>query len=447
DKRGELRTAIRLNGKLFVPERGWGEECVVVDFSVDGAGVRCGGSAPVGTQVVLYVDCFGRFEGKVVQRDRLRLGVKFQSSRVKRERTREQLAEFVANGRKAGTTSGMAVRPDKVSALTCFVAEDGTKADCRVIDIGLSGATFRTDTRPAVGQMLAFGETAGRVVHHTPDGIAVEFVDRRAAEVKRARVEGLEAALAEAARAVERAENANLAKSQFLASMSHELRTPLNAIIGFSDLITSRLFEGDGERQVEYAGFVRDAGHHLLSLINDILDLAKIESGRIELQEEEMNLAELIEEALALVAPRAASVGCMLGCELASGLPLVFGDERALKQVLLNLLANAVKFTPAGGTITVFARIEAEGSIAFGVQDTGAGIAADDLARVFEKFGQGRQEALTGDKGTGLGLPIVKGLVEAHGGTIVLQSAPGEGTCATVTLPRARVRLQQKAAC
>ncbi|HEY6578885.1 MAG TPA: HAMP domain-containing sensor histidine kinase, partial [Rhizomicrobium sp.] len=229
-------------------------------------------------------------------------------------------------------------------------------------------------------------------------------------------------------------------------SMSHELRTPLNAIIGFSELITSRVFDGDGERQMEYVGLVRDAGRHLLSLINDILDLAKIESGHIELQEREIEMESLLEEALALVSPKAASAGCVLAQELAPGLPIVFGDERALKQVLLNLLANAVKFTPAGGGITLFASPNSQRGIAFGVRDTGTGIAEDDLARVFEKFGQGRHEALSGDRGTGLGLPIVKGLVEAHGGTIVLESAPGEGTCATVTLPPARLRPHRMAA-
>jgi signal transduction histidine kinase len=397
--------------------------------------------------VVLYVPCFGRFEGKIVRRDRLRLGVEFQSSKVKRARTMEQLADFVAHGMTQRAPLRTKLRTSGVPSLNHFIAVDGTKVDCEILDIGLAGASFRTKARPAVGEVLAFGETAGRVVRHTRVGIAVEFIDRRVADQRRAHVERLEAALAAATNALERAETKNFAKSQFLANMSHEIRTPLNAIIGFSELITSRAFVGDADRQVQYAGFVRDAGHHLLSLINDVLDLAKIQSGRLELRECEIDLVALIEDALSVVSSQAADAGCVLVREFAPALPLMMGDERALKQVLLNLLANAIKFTPAGGSIAAFARFAADGSsIAFGVRDTGVGIAAGDLVKVFEKFDQGHNEALSGAKGTGLGLPIVKGLVETHGGTIVLESTLGKGTCVTVAIPAARLRERQKRA-
>ncbi|HEX4156957.1 MAG TPA: ATP-binding protein [Rhizomicrobium sp.] len=446
EKRREKRISLRLNGRLFAPDRGWEEDCTIFDLSPDGAGLRCGASAPVGTRVVLYIECFGRFEGKVQQRDRLRLGVEFQSTRAKRERTRQQIADFIANGGPAQGRPRTGIHASEGPALTHFTAEDGAKTQCEVVDIGFSGASFRTEARPAIGNTIVFGETAARVVRHTDEGIAVEFIDRRAAEQRRARVEQLETALVEASGAADREKKANTAKSEFLASMSHELRTPLNAIIGFSDLITSRMFADDNERQVQYAEFVRDAGRHLLSLIDDMLDLAKIESGRMELQEREIDPYRLIEEALAFVAPRAATTGCVLRSEPAANLPLLLADERALRQVLLNLLANAIKFTPAEGSITLSADVERGGVMVFRVRDSGVGIAPEDLERVFEKFGQGRKSALTGEKGTGLGLPIVKGLVDAHGGKIALESAVGKGTCVVVTFPASRLRSRQKLA-
>jgi len=240
-------------------------------------------------------------------------------------------------------------------------------------------------------------------------------------------------------RAREHAEGASRAKSEFLANMSHELRTPLNAILGFSEMITSRVFVSVPEKQYEYAGLIHSSGHHLLTLINDILDLAKIEAGSWTLREKDVDLAALIAETCAMMFARADASSCTLGTDLATALPHVHCDERAIKQVLLNLTSNAVKFTPPGGRICLFAHTEPNGEIAFGVSDTGVGIAPEDQKRVFENFGQGRHDVVTADKGTGLGLPIVKGLVAAHGGHITLESEVGEGTTVIVHLPARRV--------
>lgn len=245
-------------------------------------------------------------------------------------------------------------------------------------------------------------------------------------------------AISDAAR--ERAEAASQAKSQFLANMSHELRTPLNAILGFSEMIHTGALGKDGERHIEYAHIIYDSGHHLLALINDILDLAKIEAGGLHLYEARLNLRKLIGESVRLMAPRAGAGGIALTSELAPDLADLWADERAVKQVLLNLLSNAVKFTPPRGRITIFGYQNADRSLTLGVRDTGIGIAADDQARVFQHFGQGRHDVATADKGTGLGLPIVKGLVDAHGGWLELTSSVGEGTCVTIHFPPERLR-------
>ncbi len=236
-----------------------------------------------------------------------------------------------------------------------------------------------------------------------------------------------------------RAEAANKAKSQFLANMSHELRTPLNAILGFSEIIFTNAVHGDTAKDHDYAKLINKSGHHLLTLINDVLDLAKIEAGGLTLRDAELDLDRIIDEAHALMTPKAEAGGCLLAKEIGASLPYLFADERAVKQVLLNMLSNAVKFTRAGGTVTSFVRVEDDGRIALGVSDTGVGIAKEDQALVFQKFGQGRHDIVT-EQGTGLGLPIVKGLVEAHGGSIVLESETGVGTAITARFPAIRAR-------
>jgi two-component system cell cycle sensor histidine kinase PleC len=250
-------------------------------------------------------------------------------------------------------------------------------------------------------------------------------------------IEALAKSKSESDEARRKAEAANRTKSEFLANMSHELRTPLNAIIGFSDMIHSGMF---AEKNREYSGLINDSGHHLLALINDILDLAKIEAGHFTLRESNVDLRLLINDCLSLMHVKALEGGLTLSSNIAPDLPHVFGDDRALRQVVLNLLSNAVKFTPPGGKVEVDADRQSDGTVAIAVSDTGTGIADEDMQRVFENFGQGRHDVVSNDKGTGLGLPIVKGLVAAHGGSIALNSQSGVGTCVTIILPASRMR-------
>jgi signal transduction histidine kinase len=230
--------------------------------------------------------------------------------------------------------------------------------------------------------------------------------------------------------------SADQTKTLFFANVSHELRTPLNAIIGFSELLTQDKFAA---KRREYADLIHSSGQHLLGLVNDLLDLARIEAGKFELHGENVSLDELVAECTRTVEVRTRDCGIALICRVAPGLPHAFADRRALKQILLNLLTNAIKFTRRNGSVEIFARLAKSGELAFGVKDDGIGIAEEDQARVFERFGQGRHDVTAADEGSGLGLPIVKGLIEAHGGRVTLDSELGEGTCVTVWLPRERL--------
>ncbi len=240
-----------------------------------------------------------------------------------------------------------------------------------------------------------------------------------------------------------RAESASHAKSAFLANMSHELRTPLNAILGFSEIIHTKAMGSDAvDQYAEYGGYIHGSGEHLLSLINDILDLAKIEAGRLTLRETEIDLRALMEDTARMMSAKAQAAELALAVEVDRDFPNVFADERALRQMLVNLASNAIKFTPPGGRIIAFANVMADGALAFGIDDTGVGIAPEEHDKVFESFGQGRHDAVLADKGTGLGLPIVKGLAEAHGGRVMLNSVRNEGTRITIILPASRARVR-----
>ena len=234
-----------------------------------------------------------------------------------------------------------------------------------------------------------------------------------------------------------RAEEANRAKSEFLANMSHELRTPLNAIIGFSEMMTAEMFGRLGDRRyTEYARDILASGQHLLALINDILDMSKIEAGKLSLRLESLDVADAAGDALRLVRNRAEAAGLTLTLDVPTPMPEVSADARALKQVLLNLLSNALKFTPVGGRITVRARQEG-GEVRLSVVDTGIGIAKADLHRLGRPFEQVENQYAKASQGTGLGLALTKALVHLHGGRFDIASEPGVGTTASFTLPAA----------
>ena len=229
-------------------------------------------------------------------------------------------------------------------------------------------------------------------------------------------------------------ETANRHKSEFLANMSHELRTPLNAVIGFSEVLQERMFGELNEKQADYVNDIHSSGRHLLALINDILDLSKIEAGRMELEPSEFHLPAMLETALTLVRERAQRHGIRLSLEAAPDVDTVRGDERKLKQVTLNLLSNAVKFTPEGGSVHLGARRNGA-AIEVWVADTGVGIAPEEQGLVFEEFRQVGADSARKAEGTGLGLALAKKFIELHGGTIRLDSAPGRGSTFTFTLP------------
>jgi two-component system cell cycle sensor histidine kinase PleC len=231
-----------------------------------------------------------------------------------------------------------------------------------------------------------------------------------------------------------RAEEANQAKSKFLANMSHELRTPLNAIIGFSEIMESGMFGPLGaEKYHEYCSDIRGSGLYLLEVINDILDMSKIEAGRIRLDFEDLDLETLLSEAMRVVSARAQEKQLRLVARISPDLALR-ADRRALKQIALNLLSNAVKFTPAGGLVTVRGRAAKE-CITLGIADTGIGIARDALARLGRPFEQVESQLTKSHQGSGLGLAIAKSLVELHGGRMRIRSTLGKGTLVVVRLP------------
>jgi signal transduction histidine kinase len=237
-------------------------------------------------------------------------------------------------------------------------------------------------------------------------------------------------------------EAASRHKSEFLANMSHELRTPLNAILGFSEVLAERMFGEVNEKQAEYLQDILSSGRHLLSLINDILDLSKVEAGRLELELGRFHLPTTLDNALILVRERATRHGITLSQTVDPGVADIVADERKVKQILLNLLSNAVKFTPEGGRVGLTAT-PTDGGITIAVSDTGIGIAPEDQGPIFEEFRQVGREDARKQEGTGLGLTLAKKFVELHGGRIGVQSQVGQGSTFSFTLP---VRLDESGA-
>jgi signal transduction histidine kinase/CheY-like chemotaxis protein len=223
-------------------------------------------------------------------------------------------------------------------------------------------------------------------------------------------------------------------KSEFLASMSHELRTPLNAVIGFSDVLLERMFGDLNERQEEYVRDIRDSGRHLLELINEILDLSKVEAGRMELEVAPLSLPDLLEHGMAMVRERAARHRIAVSLTIAPEVGVVWADELKLKQVVLNLLSNAVKFTPDGGSVDVAAEIEGD-EARVTVRDTGIGIAEAEQARIFEAFQRGGRQPRDGTEGTGLGLTLSKRIVDLHNGRLWMTSRLGAGSEFAFAIP------------
>ncbi len=246
-------------------------------------------------------------------------------------------------------------------------------------------------------------------------------------------------------RAKNKAEAASRAKSEFLANMSHELRTPLNAIIGFSEIIKKRTFGSASERYIEYAGDIHHSGTHLLGLINDILNLSKLEAGKFQLQEREVDLEIAVDACVNLIEAQAGQSNIQLSVTLDPEALFIRADEQRLQQILINLLSNAVKFTPEGGSVSVRS-FRRNGGLAISVSDTGIGMAAENIPRALAPFDQIERKVRRKQEGTGLGLPLAKQFVELHGGTFTIESEVDAGTTVTFLLPPSRMIAPQPVA-
>ena len=261
-------------------------------------------------------------------------------------------------------------------------------------------------------------------------------IARRTTKLERA-LEVLRHAETRLSSALVEANAASTAKSEFLANMTHELRTPLNAILGFSDIIrTEALGPLANERYLEYAGDIHDAGRHLLTIVNDVLDISKAEADRLDLDIQVVDIANTVRSSARMMAEQARAAGVELSVDIPDDFPKLKTDEQRLRQVLLNIVSNAIKFTPSGGSVTVKGRHNRrDGAMIFVISDTGIGMAPEDIPVAMSTYGQVRDQGARRHQGTGLGLPLTKKLVEVLGGELVLESVPGRGTTVTIRFP------------
>ncbi len=324
--------------------------------------------------------------------------------------------------------------PDIIRIFAAFLEITGYKSETNDLARSLAEAEAAQAETEAARTQAETARTQAEAARAEAETARAEVETARTeVEVAQAEAETARTALAEV-------ELASRAKSDFLALMSHELRTPLNSILGFAEIIREQMFGAVGsDRYVSYARDISESGEHLLGVVNDILDLSKVEAGRMELHEETVDLLAVIQEATTLVQERATDKGLTLRASMPQSLPFLNADERLVKQMLINLLSNAVNFTPGGGWVAVTAERSRKGGITLAVADSGIGIEPEDLPRVLMPFHAKNEPLAQKSHGTGLGLPLVKSLIELHGGEFHIKSTPKVGTTVVLSFPRDRV--------